>query len=69
LLEALSIIHISCDGCATKGGKRDFSGIVAHYVDKHGDLTDLPVAQPQLAGSQWQGHGLGDMKKAASVQH
>jgi hypothetical protein len=52
LLDALSKTHISFDGCATKGGKREFPGIVAHYVKKHGDLTDLPIALPQFAGSQ-----------------
>jgi hypothetical protein len=56
LLEALSKIQISFDGCATKGGKRDFLGVVAHYANKHGDLMDLLIALPQLAGSQWQGY-------------
>jgi hypothetical protein len=41
LLETLSKIHISFDGCATKGGKRDVLGIVAHYANKHGDLAVL----------------------------
>ncbi|KAI0569801.1 hypothetical protein Alg130_11492, partial [Pyrenophora tritici-repentis] len=49
--EAFSKIHISFDGWTTKGGKRDFLGIVAHYVNKHGDLMDLPIALPQLVGS------------------
>ena len=56
MLKALSEIH-QFAGCATKGGKHDFLGIVAHYIDRHGDLMELPIALPQLAGSQWQGHG------------
>ena len=56
-MEALSKIQISFDGCATKGGKHDFLGIVARYVNKHGELTELPIALPQLAGSQCQGYG------------
>lgn len=51
LSDALSKIHISFDGWTTKGGKRGFLGIVAHYVNKHGNLIDLPIALPQLAGS------------------
>lgn len=57
LSEALSEIHISFDGCATKGDKHDFLGIVARYVNKHGELTELPIDLPQLAGSQCQGYG------------
>jgi hypothetical protein len=33
-----SKIHISFDGWTTKGGKRGFLGVVAHYVDSHGNL-------------------------------
>ena len=57
MLDPLSEIQISLDGCATKGGKHDFLGIVAHYIDKHGDLMEVPIALPQLAGFQWQGYG------------
>jgi hypothetical protein len=57
MLDTLSEIQISLDGCATKGGKHDFLGIVAHYIDKHGDLMEVPIALPQLAGFQWQGYG------------
>jgi hypothetical protein len=32
LSQALSKIHLSFDGWTTKGGKRGFLGIVAHYV-------------------------------------
>jgi hypothetical protein len=51
LSQALSKIHISFDGWATKGGKRGFLGVVAHYVDSRGDLQDLPIALPQLTGA------------------
>jgi hypothetical protein len=34
-------IYISFDGWTTKSGKRGFLGIVAHYVDNHGDFQDL----------------------------
>ena len=57
ILEVISEIHISFNGCATKGGKHDFLGIVAHYIDKHSDLMELPIALPQFAGSRWQGYG------------
>ena len=46
LSRAQSKIHISFDGWTTKGGKRGFLGIVAHYVDKQGDIVDLPIALP-----------------------
>jgi hypothetical protein len=26
-------------------------GVVAHYVDSHGNLQDLPIALPQLTGA------------------
>jgi hypothetical protein len=51
LSQALSKIHISFDGWTTKGGKRGFLGVVAHYVDSHGNLQDLPIALPQLTGA------------------
>lgn len=51
LSQALSKIHISFDGWTIKGGKRGFLGVVAHYVDKHGELQDLPIALPQLTGA------------------
>jgi hypothetical protein len=38
LLQALSKIHLSFDGWTTKGGKRGFLGIVAHYIDSQGNL-------------------------------
>ncbi|PWO15050.1 MmsB, 3-hydroxyisobutyrate dehydrogenase, partial [Pyrenophora tritici-repentis] len=51
LSKALSKIHISFDGWTTKGGKRGFLGVVAHYVNSAGDLIDLPIALPQLTGA------------------
>jgi type IV pilus biogenesis protein CpaD/CtpE len=51
LSQALSKIHLSFDGWTTKGGKRGFLGIVAHYVDSQGNLKDLPIALPQLTGA------------------
>jgi hypothetical protein len=50
-LQALSKIHISFDGWTIKGGKRSFLGVVAHYVNSHGNLQDLPIALPQLTGA------------------
>jgi hypothetical protein len=51
LLKSLSNIYISFDGWTTKGGKRGFLGVVAHYVNSTGDLVDLPIALPQLTGA------------------
>jgi hypothetical protein len=51
LSQALSKIHLSFDGWTTKGGKRGFLGVVAHYVDSQGVLKDLPIALPQLTGA------------------
>lgn len=51
LSQAPSKIHISFDGWTTKGGKRGFLGVVAHYVDKHGKLQDLSIALLQLTGT------------------
>ena len=51
LSESISKIHISFDGWITKGGKRGYLGIVAHYVDSSGELKDLHIALPQLAGA------------------
>lgn len=51
LSEAQSKIHVSFDGWTTKGGKRGYLGIVAHYVDSSGVLKDLPIALPQLTGA------------------
>jgi type IV pilus biogenesis protein CpaD/CtpE len=51
LSTALSKIHISFDGWTTKGGKRGFLGVVAHYVNSDGEVIDLPIALPQLTGA------------------
>jgi hypothetical protein len=51
LSQSLSKIHLSFDGWTTKGGKRGFLGVVAHYVDSQGNLKDLPIALPQLTGA------------------
>ncbi|KAK1917077.1 hypothetical protein P3342_001659 [Pyrenophora teres f. teres] len=51
LSQSLSKIHISFNRWTTKGGKRGFLGIVAHYVNSDGKLRDLPIALPQLTGA------------------
>jgi hypothetical protein len=51
LSQSHSKIHISFDGWTTKGGKRSFLGLVAHYVSPSGKLIDLPIALPQLLGA------------------
>ncbi|RYN15529.1 hypothetical protein AA0113_g12768 [Alternaria arborescens] len=51
LSQSISQIHISFDGWTTKGGKRGFFGIVAHYADACGNVRDLPIALPQLTGA------------------
>ncbi|RYN63892.1 hypothetical protein AA0119_g13373 [Alternaria tenuissima] len=51
LLHAQSRIHISFDGWTTRGGKRGYLDIVAHYVNSNGSLVDLPIALPQLTGT------------------
>ncbi|KAG9387038.1 Dimer-Tnp-hAT domain containing protein [Pyrenophora tritici-repentis] len=51
LSELMSKVYISFDGWTTKGGKRGYLGIVAHYVDSSGELRDLPIALPQLTGA------------------
>ncbi|KAI2476676.1 hypothetical protein Ptr902_12023 [Pyrenophora tritici-repentis] len=51
LSQATSKIHVSFDGWTTKGGKRGFFGVVAHYADESGVVIDLPIALPQLTGS------------------
>jgi hypothetical protein len=51
LSQSAGKIHISFDGWTTKGGKRGFLGIVAHFADASGVIHDLPIALPQLAGA------------------
>jgi hypothetical protein len=49
--EAISKIHISFDGWTTKGGKRGFFGVVAHYATAHGVIKDVAIDLPQLTGA------------------
>jgi hypothetical protein len=51
LSQSISKIHISFDGWTTKGGKHRYLDIVAHYVDSHSYLKNLPITLPQLAGA------------------
>jgi hypothetical protein len=51
LLQSISKIHLSFNGWTTKGGKKGFLGIVAHYVTATSELRDLPIALPQLTGA------------------
>lgn len=51
LQSAISKIHISFDGWTTKGGKRGFFGVVAHYATADGVVKDLPIDLPQVTGA------------------
>jgi hypothetical protein len=51
LKAASSKIHISFDGWTTKGGKRGYLGIVAHFATADGDVLDIPIDLPQLIGA------------------
>jgi hypothetical protein len=51
LEEAVSKIYISFDGWTTKGGKRGFFGVVAHYATAHGVVKDVAINLPQLTGA------------------
>jgi hypothetical protein len=51
LARAISIIYISFNGWTTKGGKRGFLGVVAHFANAYGKLRDLLIALPQLTGA------------------
>jgi hypothetical protein len=51
LSSAVIKIHISFDGWTTKGGKRGFFGVVAHFADAAGIIQDLPIDLPELAGA------------------
>ena len=48
---AISKIHISFDGWTTKGGKRGFFGVVAHYTTADGVVKDVPTDLPQVTGA------------------
>ena len=49
--EAASKIHISFNGWTTKGGKRGFFGVVAHYATARGVVKDVAIDLPQLTGA------------------
>lgn len=51
LRNAASKIHISFDGWTTKGGKRGFFGVVAHYAAADGHVKDVAIDLPYLEGS------------------
>jgi hypothetical protein len=51
LSTAVSRIHVSFDGWTTKGGKRGYFGIVAHFADANRVIRDLPIDVPQLQGA------------------
>ena len=51
LSNALGKVYISFNGWITKGGKRGFFSVVAHYVNRYGEVKDLPIALPQLLGA------------------
>ena len=48
---AMSQVYISFDGWTTKGSKRGFFGIVAHFVDSRGIVRDVAIDLPQLSGA------------------
>jgi len=48
---AISKIHISFDGWTTKGGKRGFFGVVAHYATADGVVKDVAIDLPQVTGA------------------
>jgi hypothetical protein len=39
-------MYISFDGWTTKGGKRSFFSIVAHFADAFSTIRDMAVALP-----------------------
>ncbi|KAF2034199.1 hypothetical protein EK21DRAFT_42037, partial [Setomelanomma holmii] len=45
------IIYISFDGWTTKGGKRGFLGIAAHFATVEGKIVNVPINLPQLTGA------------------
>jgi hypothetical protein len=51
LSAAASKIHISFDGWTTRGGKRGYLGVVAHFANASGVIQGLPINLPQLAGA------------------
>jgi hypothetical protein len=63
LSQSRSKIYISFNGWTTKGSKRGYLVIVAYYVDSYGNLKDLPIALPQLAGAH-SGEAIADVVMA-----
>lgn len=51
LSASISKVHISFDGWTTKGGKRGFFRVVAHFADIAGTIHDLPIDLPELTGA------------------
>jgi hypothetical protein len=51
LSTAISKVHISFDGWTTKGGKRGFFRVVAHFSNAASMIRDLPIDLPQLGGA------------------
>jgi hypothetical protein len=51
LLSAVSKIHVSFNGWTTKGSKRSFFGVVAHFANAAGIIQDLPINLPKLASA------------------
>jgi hypothetical protein len=47
----MSQVHISFDGWTTKGGKRGFFSIVAHFIDSCGIVRNVAINLPQLSGA------------------
>jgi hypothetical protein len=51
LEEAVSKIYISFNRWTTKGGKRSFFSVVAHYATAHRVVKDVAINLPQLTGA------------------
>jgi hypothetical protein len=62
LSAAVSKVHISFEGWTTKGGKRGFFSIIAHFADAAGVIKTLPIDLLQLQGSH-SGERIGETVK------
>jgi hypothetical protein len=51
LREAVSKIYISFNGWTTRGSKRGFFRVVAHYATANRVIRDVAINLPQLAGA------------------
>jgi hypothetical protein len=51
IMAASSKIHISFDGWTTKGSKRGFLGIVAHFATADGNVVDMCIDLPKFIGA------------------